>query len=218
MGRMGNPWSWNGDKMTLRYSIGDFDGQVEVLEGDKKGYVAGLQSWDYYEKKGDNYETSVKDDKGVIFILAAFHYFFELGPRLIKAPFIRYAGEGNLKGQAMEKVFVSWENKNIKKYDHYVLWIGKESGLIEAVVFTTRDNFMPAPQFMYGSLRFDDFKEVEGVLIPFKQTAYMGQPTENTTDYIHQLIVEQFKWDSFPVETIRPLAGVQPIGDDKPLN
>ena len=118
--------------------------------------------------------------------MAAFHYFSELASRLSNAPFIRYAGQGEFNGKEMEKIFVSWENNCTKEYDHYLLWIGKESGLIEAVTFTTRDNFMPAPVFIYGSLRFDDFRDINGILIPFKQTAQLMNPKDDINDYVHQ--------------------------------
>ncbi len=38
IGKMGNPWDWNQDEMILRYSLGDFDGQVEVMSGSKEGF------------------------------------------------------------------------------------------------------------------------------------------------------------------------------------
>lgn len=218
MGEMGNPWGWNKEKMALRFAIGDFDGQVEVLEGEQKGFVAGIQSWDYYEKKGDTFDSDVEDDGGKMFTLAAYHYFFELGTRLANAPFIRYAGEEQLKGKTMDKLFVSWGNEVTKKYDHYLLWIGKESGLIEATAFTTRDNPKPAPAFMYGSLRFDDFRNVNGVFIPFKQTAQIMSPKDDMNDFIHQLTIEKFEWDNFEVSKIRPLEGLSEIGDYKLSN
>ncbi len=216
MGKMGNPWSWNKDNMKVRFTIGDFDGQVEVMEGKKKGFVAGIQSWDYYEKEASSFQTKVKDDQNIIFTLAAYHYFMELGPRLSKAPFIRYAGKDKLRDQEIEKVFVSWSNESSKAYDHYVLWIGKESGLIEATEFTTRDSPLPAPSSVYGSLQFEDYTEVNGTLIPFKQTAQLGRPKDNTAKYIHQINIQQFAWDSFPASSIRPFSELKTIGDDKP--
>ncbi|MEM7297313.1 MAG: hypothetical protein AAF391_03505, partial [Bacteroidota bacterium] len=42
MGKMGNPWRWNNDQMALRFTVGDFDSQVEVLEGEQTGFVAGI--------------------------------------------------------------------------------------------------------------------------------------------------------------------------------
>lgn len=216
MGEQGLPWAWNKDKMAMRFSVGDFDGQVEALEGDKKGYISGIQSWDYYKKVDGKFDPNVKDNAGEIFTLAAFHYFFEFAPRLLAAPFIRYAGKDQLDGQEIEKVFVSWGNEKTKEYDQYILWIGKESGLIEASSFTVRDSAQPAPGFVYGCIRFDDFREVQGVLIPFTQTAQLFDPKGTTEDYMHQLTIESFEWDAFPVSDIRPFANVKAIGDDKP--
>lgn len=217
MGRMATPWEWNQDKMAFRFSVGDFDGQAEVLEGKKKGFMAGIQSWDYYEKVDGKYQTNVEDHKGKIFTLAAYHYFMELGNRLADAPFIRYAGKDQLQGKAMEKIFVSWGNAVTKDYDHYLLWIGEASGLIEATTFSTRDNPKPAPAFLYGSMRFDDFRNVNGILIPFKQTAQMMNPKDNINDFIHQLTIEKFRWDNFAISEIRPFSEVKPVGDDKPV-
>lgn len=216
MGEMGNPWAWNKDEMVMRFSVGDFDGQVEVLEGDKKGFVAGIQSWNYYEKSGGQFKSNAEKNTGIIFTLAAFHYFFELGDRLAKAPFIRYAGKGKLKGKEMDKIFVSWGNEVTQSYDHYLLWIGKESGLIEATTFTTRDNPKPVPAFLYGSLRFDDYRNIDGILIPFKQTAQMMNPKDDIEDYIHQLMISKFTWDVFDSSKLSPLEGLQLFGDDKP--
>lgn len=215
MGGQGNPWGWNTDKMVFRFSVGDFDGQVEVLEGTQKGFVAGIQSWDYYEKKEGAYQTNVEDNGGIMFTSAAYHYFFELGNRLFNAPFIRYAGEAKLRGKDMEKIFVSWGNEATNDYDQYLLWIGKKSGLIEATAFTTRDNPKPAPKFLFGSLQFEDFRKVDGVLIPFKQTAQIGSPSDDTNDFVHQLTIENFEWNKFPVEAIRPFKNLKVVGDDK---
>lgn len=216
MGEMGNPWGWNNDKMSMRFATGDFDGQVEVLEGDQKGFSAGIQSWTYYEKKENSVKSDVVTNDGITFTLAAFHYFFELGPRLAKAPMVRYAGEDIFNGQKVHKVFASWGNEVTKEYDQYILWVGQESKLIEATSFTTRDSPKPAPLFMYGSLRFDDYRNIDGVMIPFVQTAQMMNPKEDLEDYIHKLTIESFKWDNFDKAELRPLKMDNKYGDGKP--
>jgi len=216
-GKMGNPWKWNNDKMAMRFTVGDFDGQVEVLEGDHKGLIAGMQSWNYYEKKDNKYDISVETNSGITFTLAAFHYFFELGNRLVDAPVLRYAGKDQFNGQEMHKIFASWGNKATKDYDQYILWIGKDSKLIEATTFTTRDNPKPAPLFLYGSLKFDDYRIVDGIMIPFKQTAQIMNPKTDENDYIHQLTIETFEWDKMEADELRPLKGLNKIGDDKPM-
>ncbi len=148
--------------------------------------------------------------------MAAFHYFFEIGNRLSEAPFIRYAGVDSLNGEEVEKVFVSWGNEATKEYDQYVVWIGKESGLIEALTFTTRDNFKPTPAFLYGAILFDDFRNIDGILIPFLQSAQLGEPNGDATDYVHQLKLENFKWDGFSAKEIRPFKNEKAIGNNKP--
>ncbi len=215
LGKMGNVWNWKKDKMAMRFTVGDFDGQVEVLEGKKKGFVAGIQSWDYYEIEEGRYNTEVKDDKRISFALAAYHYYYELALRLQRAPFIRYYGTDKIDGIEMDKILVSWGNKRTKDYDQYVLWINPESGLIEAVTHTVRDNYMPMTGFLYSSARFTDFRDVEGVMIPFKQTIQLKQPRDNENKYIHQFIIESFRWDAFPAERLRPNPNLSPVGDDK---
>ena len=75
---------------------------------------------------------------------------------------------------------------------------------------------MPAPAFVYGSLRFDDYRNVNGIMIPFKQTAQMMGPKDDINDFIHQLNIQSFEWDKFAVAELRPFSEVLPIGDDKP--
>lgn len=218
MGKMVTSWDWNNDEMSMRFSVGDFDGQVEVLQGEKKGFIAGIQSWDYYEKVGDTYQSNVEDDGGKVFNLSAYHFLFELANRLSNAPFIRYAGEGELNGKPMEKVFVSWGNSATKQYDQYILWIGKTSGLIEAATFTIRDNPSPLPAFIYGTMHFDDYRNINGIMIPFKKTVQMMNPKNNMNNYLHQLTVQKFEWDNFPISDIRPFSDIEPVGDDKAKN
>lgn len=215
LGKMGKLWKWNKDKMVLRFHVGDFDSQVEVLEGKHKGKIAGVQSWEYYEKKEGKYSRDVKEEKRVVFGLTAYHYFFEILPRLKNAPIIRYAGQDELRGEEMEKVFVSWGTDNTKKYDQYIIWIAKKTGKVEALTYTIRDNYLPMSGSLYASLQFDDYREVEGVIIPFRQTVQINQPKKSKKKYIHQLQVQEFSWDSFPLKDIQPFDDLKPVGDSK---
>lgn len=214
MGKIGNPWSWNKDRMVLRYAVGNFDGQVEVLENDKKGFAAGIQSWTYYEKVDSLFQRKVKKDKDKVFMIAAYHYFFELATRLKTAPFIRYAGTGKIGEQEIEKVLVSWSNSRTRKHDQFLLFINRETKLIDAVQFTTRDSSLPGSDFITGSLKFKNYREVDGILIPFIQEAQIGKPT-SSTKYLHKLSISEFLWDSFPVSNLQPFHDLKPVGNDK---
>ena len=216
LGNMGRVWNWKEDEMKLRYTLGDFDGQVEVTAGPKKGFKAGVQSFDYYEYTDGRYDTDVKDDKRLIFAINAFHYFFELGPRMLNAPVIRDYPDDELAGEPMHRVFVSWGTDKTRDYDQYVVWIGKQSGLIEAVTHTVRDNYLPGAQPMYTTTEFDDFRDVDGVKIPFKQTVTLFGPDAKEKGYVHRLTVTDFQWDAFAPEAIRPNATLEVMGDEKP--
>ena len=217
LGGMGRVWNWGTEEMALRYTIGDFDGQVEVLEGKRAGFVAGVQSHDYYEVVDGRYDTDVRDDRRLIFALNAFHYFFELGPRLLRAPVIRAYEGDTFGGEAMRGVYVSWGDERSRDYDQYVVWIGEASGLIEAVTHTVRDNYLPGAQPLYTSTEFDDFRDFDGVLIPCRQTVTLFGPSGKTDrGYVHQLTVRDFAWDAFPPEDIRPDPALAPVGDAKP--
>ncbi len=215
LGKIANIWNWKKEKVAMRFALGDFDGQIEVLEGKKKGHIFGIQSWDYYEIKDGVYNTDVKDDKRIIFGLGAYHYYFELANRLNNATFFRYIGEDELANKPMEKVFVSWGNERTKAYDQYILWIGKESGKIEAATHTVRDTYLPMSGFLYSSIRFEDFRVINGISIPFKQTVQLKKTKNQTKRYIHQFTIETFKWDAFSLDKIRPNKNLQIIGDEK---
>lgn len=216
LGAMGRTWPWKEDKFQLRFGVGNFDGQVESLEGKHKGFIAGIQSFEYYEQVGGEMNKEVKDNARIMFSLAAFHYFFELGDRLAKAPFIRYMGEDVLDGKKMRKVYTSWGSERSKDYDQYILWIGEESGLIEASTYTIRENFLPMSSALHGSIRFTDFQEVDGILIPFTQSIQMSNPKDNLSNHIHQVKVIDFSWDTFPASDLRPFPELEIIGDSKP--
>lgn len=215
LGKIGNVWDWGTERVTMRYALGNFDGQIEVMEGKKKGFIAGLQSWDYYEIEDGLYNTDMKDDKRMRFGLAAYHYFYELGPRLLNAKTLRYMGEDELDGKKVDKVWASWGNENTKDYDQYILWIQKENGMIVAATHTVRENYIPMSGFLYSSTRFDDFRNVDGIMIPFMQTVQVKDPKNDITKYVHQFKIENFEWDAFTMDKLRPNPEIKILGDQK---
>ncbi len=217
MGRMGNPWPVNDVPIRLRYAIGTFDGQFEVLEGKKEGFTAGLQSWQYYEKKpGGSLTFQKKADGSITFILAALQYFFELPGRLRHVPVVSYMGQRELKGQTYELVFASWEKvEPHQEHDQYVLYIHPESKLIEYASYTIRDNYLPGPKTFYGTIHYSGWRTIEGVKIPFLQSVFLNDPSEKESKYLHQLSVKEFRFDSFDKGLLYPDEELEPVGDEK---
>lgn len=215
LGKTGNPWPVNEDKIKIRYITNTFDSQLEVLEGKKKGLIAGLQSWSYYEGTEEKLEFQ-KPDKGTRFVLAAYQYFFELSSRLRNAPIIAYAGEEEAFGESYDKVFATWEDAEPNKnFDQYLLWINKETKLIDFVSYTLRENFLPGPKGIYGTLEYRDYQEVDGLKIPFNHTVRIQDKKEGK-GYLHRMIVEEFEFDSFPKEQLYINPELEQIGDEKP--
>jgi len=219
MGKMGKVWPESKGTMELRYAVGSFDSQVEFLDGKEEGLIAGLQSWNYYEiEPGQDVAFKEKPNERIQFGLSAFHYFFELSDRLKRAPIVTYAGEKEHKGKVYDLVFATWETTEPHmEHDQYVLWIDKETGMLEYSEYTVRDNYLRFPGWksFYGSIHFDDFREINGVMIPFQQTVFLNSPKKKEHKYIHQLQISDFAFDTFDVTELNQNPEIDLIGDSK---
>jgi len=217
MGKSGNPWPVNNKPLQLRYAVGTFDGQFTVLEGKKEGFTAGLQSWQYYEQtQGQQADFSVKPEKSHVFVIPTYQYFFELIDRLRTVPVVAYMGERQFKGEDYDLVFASWEKAAPhKEHDQYVLYINKETGLIDYASYTIRDNFLPAPKNLYGTIQYKDWREVDGIKIPFQQLVYFNGPKEKEKKYLHRFLVEAFEFDGFDPKLLYPDQELEKVGNKK---
>ena len=219
LGKMGKPWPEVRSAMRFKYAVGSFDSQVEFLDGKEEGLIAGLQSWNYYEiRPGESLEFKEKANERIQFGLSAFHYFFEMADRLKRAPIVTYAGEKEHKGEVYDLVFATWETTEPHMgHDQYLLWIDKETGMLEYAEYTLRENYlrMPGWKTFYGSIHFADFREVDGVLIPFQQTVYLNAPKKKEDKYAHRLVVSDFAFDTFDVAELKKDPDIIAIGDAK---
>ena len=218
MGKMGKVWPNSKAKLNFKCEIGTFDSQVTFMDGKRKGTTAGLQNWNYYEKEENSEVKFLKTNKRINFGLAAFQYFSEMIDRLRKAPIIRYAGEKEFKGKKYDLVFCTWyEESPHKKADQYMAWINKETGIMDYTQYTLRDNYlkMPGGQMFYGGIEFSDLKEIDGILIPHKQTVYLNKIKKNQDKHVHQIVISDFKFDSFKLEELKPNKNLEESGDKK---
>lgn len=185
-GKIGKMWPNQNIDLELKYATGTFDGQVKFLSGKRKGEIVGIQSWNYYEIRQDSAEFINDDRKKMIFALSATQYFMELVARLKNAELITYAGEKKLGDQLYDLVFVTWGKlKAHKKHDQYLLWINKTSGLAEYCEYTIRDIAFPG-SLLTASIAFSDYRDVQGVKIPFQQHVLSGSPKLSVKKYLHR--------------------------------
>ena len=218
LGKMGKVWPEAKSSLELKYAIGTFDGRVSFLDGKRKGEQAGLQSWKYYEVDENGTTEFMKRNVRIRFGLAAYQYFFELGDRMMKAPIVSYSGEKEFRGKQYDQVFVSWHKaKAHKQNDQYLLWINKETKMIEFSTYTLRDNYLPMPggRALFGSIEYGDFRNVQGVMIPHLHSIYINNPKKKNSKFLHKMKVSNFQFDAFELDELYPNKSLKRLGDTK---
>ncbi len=218
MGKIGKPWPEAKSELKLKYAINTFDSQVQFLNGKRKNTIAGLQSWKYYEQEQQKDIKFTDYNKRIAFGLSAYQYFFEMLDRLKKAPIISYAGEKIFNDVKYDLIFVTWKiPKPHMEHDQYLLWINKKNSQLEYAVYSLRDNYLKIPGYkaFYGSIKFDNYQNVNGIIIPHKHTVFLNEPSRKDKNHIHELIVKDFVFDGFDVNDLYPNKEIKKNGDKK---
>lgn len=207
VGKNGNPYPGNEAEMLLTFIPNTFTGSAVFQKGKNEGLKWGIQNWKTYTQKGGE-NPEFKKNKDITFWLPTYQYFVELPFRLTKADVISYAGSSKMDGKEYDLVFVSWKKAAPQKdIDQYVVWINKENQRIEKVEYTVRDMY----NFLTGTLHYKDFREVEGLTIPF----YMPVESNMAKGYIHEMKILDFKVNTVTKSTLMPEEGAALMGDEK---
>lgn len=218
LGKFGKVWKDNNSELDFKFRINSFDGQVTFLDGKDKGTSSGLQNWNYYDVVNNKAVFSDKDDKKnerKVFGIAAYQYFSEMIDRLKNAPIISYAGEDELRGNKYHLVICTWDKLEPHlEHDQYMAWVNKESGLMEFVQYTIRESYLKPPGYkkIGGGIKFADFKEIDGVLVPHRQIIYALKLRKNRKKNLHELYIKNFEFDKFD-ETELQVDKNKPLGD-----
>lgn len=219
LGKMAKLWPDPNTQFQFRYNFNTFDGNAELLSGEKKGDLIGVQGWQYYEKPAGSGEVAKAEARTMEFGIVVLHYFIELPYRLRNAPMKRYYGERELKGQKYDLVFVSWGSEEAsEEFDQYILWINQESHLLDYCIYTLRDNGNPLTRHKYGSIAYLDYWEVDGFKVATKMPVLLDDGVIRTDDlenYFHQFSIEDFSFGGFEESELYPLPGLEKKMDMK---
>ncbi|MEM8507355.1 MAG: hypothetical protein AAF717_05975 [Bacteroidota bacterium] len=209
-----NPLPKDNTAMELRFRPNSFDGQFQY-SGRKKKIVHGVHSMQYYKIKKDS-SIVLRRKKKVVFSLPAIQYFFELPLRLRNAPILKHAGTTTIEGRNYDLVFATWKQPEPhKENDQYLLYIDKEMGQLDFANYTVRGLYLPAPGSIYGSIRFSDRKMNEdGITYPGMLTIQFNQ-LKKEESFAHRISITQLTLNSFPLEGLYPLEGLEYLGDEK---
>ena len=221
LGRMGHIWSDLKSEIDFKFQIKTFNSQLTYVDGKLAGDMAGLQNWNYYEiSKGDTLmkDKNSKENKRVVFGIAAFQYFSEMIDRIKDAPIISYAGEAEMRGQQYDLVFCTWEtDKPHKEDDQYMAWINKKTGIMDFTQYTIRETYLKPPGYKMigGAVEFTDLRNIDGIMIPHEQLVYAIKLRKNTKKNLHRLVISNFQFDNFDAKELQIDQSIQSGGNFK---
>ena len=206
LGTIGKPWHQNRTHLQFTFSIQDFDGQVEYLDGDMKGYTAAYMGKEFYLKNEDGqYEKQEKINKAVVFGIEALKFLGEALEGVLSAEYIGYEGEEEYRGRNCDVIYATWKSiEPNDEFDQYRIYINQETKLVERLEYTIRKNYMwmPGDAILYGNAVYDDYRDVGGYKIPFVQTVFAFSVNDDIDNNLHQLVIEDVEYLDQDVKTI----------------
>jgi hypothetical protein len=165
------PWEQNKQLMKAHYLLGADVSRVEFLDGPNKEEIWGIQNWATYKQKPGE-QVRFAEDGDIKFYLPTAEYFFELPFRVPFAGIVSHAGERSLDGTQYDLVFASWNSAEPQeKLDQYIIWVNKQTKLIDFVRYTVREK----GGFMSAFRQFEDYRTVQGIQVPFVQRSIMNR-------------------------------------------
>lgn len=208
MGKMGKLWPEARQSFTMSGTARDFDTKVTFDGGKKDGLTAGLDNDVYYEiPKGGKLEK-VKTNNRHKFGMEAYHFFIEMMEHARHATVVQYVDQRTFNGREFDVVFMSWgTHKKQKDVDQYLFYFQKGTGMLEYAVYTVREVPLKVPgsKMFYGSMRFKDYKNVDGFMVPMTQTVFLNNIKKKDKKFLHQLKMKSFEFDKTTVADINPL-------------
>ena len=195
--RLFNMWPERKVRIKLQFANGTLDSRCTFLDGDDAGLVWGVQHYSTYTQETG--EQLVFDQDGdILFILPTVQYFTAAPFRLLEAPIVLYAGESTIESTVYDLVYVTWGSLEANdEYDQYVIYIDRTTKRLAKMHYTVRDMM----KFIVGTIHYDDFREVNGFLLPFSQKV-TGAVTDD--DLIHNIRLETVAFDTIEKAALYP--------------
>lgn len=161
------PVEKSGQKVSLRLKPAHENVRLTFLDGQRKGTSWGIQDGKAY-KVDDTGTLTWNSDWITEFNLPSYRYFLFLPFYLSEAELITYAGVKELRSKTYDLVYATW-GKWIphKNADQYLIWINRETMMIDYVQGTVR----AVVGRSITALSLSNYREVLGMRIPFSLKA-----------------------------------------------
>ncbi len=204
-----------GNELEFKFATNTFDGNVEFMEGRKKGKTYGIQSWQTYRINKDESLNQIKGTK-YNWGLATYHYIIEAPMRLLNAEIIRYAGQKTFNGQEYDLVYATWgKDEPHSEHDQWLVYINRQTGFIDLTELTINDFFLPMPKGLKGAtVQYERSITEIGTYLPNFVTIQLGKP-KNKKKYVYNFKLYDYAFDSFQESELYPISGLEKIGDAK---
>ncbi len=207
----------NDNLLKLRYATNSFDGQVEYLEGRKKGIIQGIQSWEGYKVKRRSEELKQHEHDRYIWGLATYHYLLEAPMHLPDAQIIRYAGIKEFDGVIYETVYVTWgsEEPN-KEFDRFLVYINPNTKFIDILEVTINDYFITMPKgLQHATARYERKATSIGTYLPSNIIIQFKGP-KGMENKVYSIGLDNYTFDTFDKEILYPIENLDYVGFSKP--
>ena len=205
---LGRPW--DNELLNFTYELGTFNGRVEMLDGDDKGKVYGIHSWQGYEVEPGETLEKVEQER-TDFVIPAILFLNELPFRLVDAPIIVHMADSTLNGENYSLLFATWDREDAHtEHDQYILWINKATGLLDFAEYTIREQF----KFATGAAVYEDYRDIDGVQVPFNVTLNAA-PDDDPDDFYHKITIESAAFNVTTATTLHVFDDLTEIGDAK---
>lgn len=193
VGRLFNPWPAADVTVHLVQRRHTFDSRAVFTAG-----VDGPLTWEVrdraaYERAGDGAREPV-DDANIRFMLPTVQYFVELPQRLTEAELAAWTGETTVRGRTYDIVYATWGSWAANpKYDQYLVHVDRQTGRVGMLQYTVRE----AMRIATATAHLDDYREVDGLWIPFEMTV-TAAPTDDPhgDGWMHRMTVTSVAFDS----------------------
>ncbi len=224
-------WPSNPQRFRMQTILNTFSSRVELLDGNARGEIWGIQSWAPFLKKANASEPAFlkAPSRSIEFYLPTLQYFDEFPFRILSAPLVSFAGEKTLNDRKYRLVFATWGSwEPNPDHDQYLIWIHQETGLIDMVHYTLRDAVKWADPPMknvlkvmaVGTIHFRNYRQLQGIWVPFEHIITLGSPRNARRpierNFYHRLTVQDVTYDSVSRDKIILDPSRKESGDKKP--
>jgi len=183
------PWTVNGERMRVDMRTTTYDARLTFIGGERDGITWGIQNWATYTvPKGG--KAVFEEDEDIWFWVPTVAYFVVMPWRIGEATTVAYTGDRTIGGREHAVVFATWGNPEpTDGVDHYIVYIDKETHRLNYAAYTIRDMALAS----WGAVHYEDFREVQGLQVPFKMT--MAGDVEGE-DPLHIMQIEKARFET----------------------